>query len=512
MGIIKLTSCLTLLVTLSITTAISAPGPTPGGTLNVGSWNEPRSLSPTSMASDSQGDEVGGNVYDDLVRYDVPSSTFVPELATEWRIESPTSWVFKLRQGVQFQKGYGEMTANDVAFMINYIIDNHRPSQSYYNFVTKVDVVDRYTVRVTLQQPYSPLLAIMASGQGGFVISQKAFQEKGETAYARSPVGTGPFYVDSWTAGDRIVLRRSDNYWRKGRPLLDGFIWRVVPDEIARENLLLAGEVDFDDLPVFQHLPKLLTNDKVVVDRVPGWNWDYMTFDAAKTPFNMQAVRQAISYALDREAINQLIYYGLGHPTDTMLAPGFPCAAGAVQRYPYKGDPERARALLKSAGLPEGFDAEVITGAKDNLRRELQVITNQLQRVGIRLHIAQLDEATYTARVRGHSDFQAEMDDISAIGPDPDAFLFQFYDSIGVRMHHHSSAATDATLAQGRALPVGPERCQLYTKLANQLVDQAYYVYIVNAPRVRVYSTRVKGYYNHPMDIFMRFDNVWLSH
>lgn len=498
-------------VVVLVNTAASAPSPKRGGTLTIGSWNEPRTLGLTNWASDVVAAQLSQNIYNSLVRFDPSTGKYMPELATEWRQESPTSWIFLLRRGVQFHKGYGEMTADDVAFTVNHIVQNSRPSRIFYSFVKELQVVDRYTVRVVLERAFTPLLAVMAAGHGGSVQSRKAWEEKGETDIARDPVGTGPFFVERWVAGDRIVLRRFDQYWRRDRPYLDQIVWRVIPDPIARENLLLTGEIDFNDIPVFERLPRLRQNPNLVVDQVTGWNWDYMTFDVAKPPFDKKAVRQAISYALDREAINRLVYFQFGTPTDSMLPQRFPCAIPELQRFPYKGDVARARALLAEAGLPGGFEAEVITGSKEHLRRELQIIANQLKRVGIRLRIVQLDEATYTRRIRGATDFQIEMSDITVIGPDPDAVLFVFYHSTGVRQHNHASAAIDEMLATGRALTVGQERCSHYQKLVRQLIEESYYVYVANAPRFRVYQKSVQGFKNHPMDVIMTFEDTWLN-
>lgn len=489
----------------------SAGNPKSGGTLTIAAWNEPRTLGITNRASDVVAAQVSSNICNTLVRYDLKTQSFVPELAESWEQKDPLTWVFKLRQGVQFHKGYGEMTAEDVAFYVNHIIDNKGATQYYYSFVKNAQVIDKYTVQYNLSQPSTPFLGLSTAGQGGEVQSKKAWQEKGEAAISRDPVGTGPFYVDRWTAGDRIILKKFDKYWRQGRPHLDQIVWRIVPDPIVRENLLKTGEVDFVDVPEFKDLDELKKDPKLTIDNVAGWNWDYMTFDMAKTPFNKQEVRQAISYALDRRALSDAVYYGWGTPTDTMLPGGLAAAGPALMFYPERGDQNKAKQLLASAGFPNGFDAEVITGSKENLRRELQIIVDQLAKVGIRLKITQLDEATYTKRIRGATDFQIEMSDITLVGPDADAPLYLFYHSTGVRNHNHKDPEIDSLLEGGRRLADGPARTKYYQDLAKRLVETAYYIYMANAPKPRVHVAALKGFVAHPMEIIFTFENAWLD-
>ena len=482
-----------------------------GGTLTIAAWNEPRTLGLTNWASDVVSSQIAQNVYNSLARYDAKTQTFRPELAESWELKDPQTWVFKLRKDVQFHKGYGAMSAEDVAFTVNHIIENKGPSLYYYSFVKNVEAVDAHTVQFNLTRPHTPFLALVGAGQGALVQSKRAWQEKGEAGIARDPVGTGPFWVEKWTAGDRIVLKKHDKYWRTGRPYLDGIVWRIVPDPIVRQNLLKTGEADFVDVPEFKDLESLKSDGRFVVNSVAGWNWDYMTFDMAKAPFDKKEVRQAISYALDRRALVDAVYFGWGTPTDNMYPTGSPGSGSNFLVYPERGDQAKAKQLLAAAGYPNGFAAEIITGSKEHLRRELQIIVDQLSKVGIKLTITQLDEATYTKRIRGATDFQIEFSDITLIGPDPDAPTYLFYHSSGVRNHNHKDPQIDQALDDGRKMEIGEKRNAHYQDLGKRLVETAYYIYTANAHKPRVHVAALKGFINHPMDIIMTFEDSWLD-
>lgn len=489
----------------------SAQEPVSGGTLRVAIYSEPPGLNFQTFTG-IPAYQLSRSIYDTLARWNPATGEYEPALATAWEQESPTSWLFTLRQGVQFHRGYGEMTAEDVAFSYNNIIENNLGQSWAMAFIDHVEVVDDYTVRFVLESPFATFFANAIGGPLG-VLSLAAYEELGPEAFARNPVGTGPFAVASWISGDRIVLERNTEYWREGLPYLDGLEFRIVPDPFVRLSLLRTGEIDITDAPDYRELPFLLEEPGIEVVSTSGWGWDYLSFNTTLEPGNDPLVRQALSYAIDREQLVQAVYSGYADPTDTPIPPDFPAGRQGMWRYPATADPDKARELLAEAGYPDGVTLSVITYDAENLRRELQIIADQARRAGIDLEITQADRPTYNQAVNsvgGDMPYNIEMGNISLIGPDEDTALYTFQYTGNLRWHGWDDPEKDALLDQARAESDRSGRNELYELITEKMLNDQPYVFTVMPNIVRVMSDRVEGFSLDPKDWDLRFDQTWL--
>jgi peptide/nickel transport system substrate-binding protein len=185
---------------------------------------EPSFMNPILVASDRNFAKVSWQVFDSLLAYDYGARRLAPQLATSWRQVNPTTWEFKLREGVQFHRGYGELTAADVEFMVNYVVDSNKPLKFLYFFVKGAKATGKYTVQYSLTQPFAPFLVTTVRDRAGMIVSKKAYQEMGEEAFSRNPVGTGPFELSGWKEGAEIALRRFSRYWQQPGPMCAGRI------------------------------------------------------------------------------------------------------------------------------------------------------------------------------------------------------------------------------------------------------------------------------------------------
>jgi ABC-type transport system substrate-binding protein len=177
-----------------------------------------------------------------------------------------------------------------------------------------------------------------------------------------------------------------------------------------------------------------------------------------------------------------------------------------------RGDLAKARDLLSKAGYGDGFSADLVVKGKDSILREAQIIADQLAKVNIKLTITPLDNATFVARTYKKNDFQMGISSTALIGPDPDASTMTFYHSkTGVAYYAHDDAAVDGLLEQGQGMTLGDERNSHYLNLGKRLVDDSFYIYLVNAPVARAMSTSVKGFKVHPLDQKMTFMTTWLE-
>jgi peptide/nickel transport system substrate-binding protein len=273
--------------------------PKMGGTLRAAISADPVNLDPhlTSAHSTYQ---VLENVYNHLVGLD-DGLQVIPELAESWTVsEDMLTYTFKLRQGVTFHNGR-ELTAEDVVYSYERIRNPETQSGAAYLLepVDTISAPDPQTVVITTKEIYAPLLTKLAT-QGTAIVPR---EEVEAGTLAEKPVGTGPFVFVDFVPADRVTLRRNDNYWEEGLPYLDEIIYRPIPDEIVKQTNLETQNVDWVDNVPAQDANQLVESPDFVVESVPANTYNYLGMNTTREPLNDKRVRQAISYALDREEI-----------------------------------------------------------------------------------------------------------------------------------------------------------------------------------------------------------------
>ncbi len=347
------------------------------------------------LRTDNSAGIVMRNIFDVLSRPDYANKTMVPELATEWNRPDALTWRFKLREGVKWHKGFGEFTAEDVVYSWQACLAESCFQRSTALFpVQSVRAEGKYVVEVKMIQPFGAFPGITL-GYGGNIMCKAAREEMGES-YNLYPIGTGPFQVDEATSNE-IILASNPDYWMPGLPKLDRIVFRAIPDSLVRMQSLERGELDFISQPDTKDVAEIKANEDLVFSSTPGWGWDYQQFCMKGNdgmPFQDKRVRQAISYAIDREAIVQEIYNGEAQVTDNTIPPGFMAHKDGPQRYPKNGDLDKARALMAEAGVA-GYEVEVICSDKDWLRRELELVAAMVSQIGITYKIRNMDIGSF---------------------------------------------------------------------------------------------------------------------
>lgn len=494
-----------------------------GGTVRIGVSSEAAVLNPFFGSGDVNNMQLVGNVFNTLVNID-RNGNFVPELATSWWQPDPLTWRFNLREGVQFHKDYGELTADDVAWTVNTIIQEKKPQSFLFGSVKGAEVLDKYLVQYNLSAPFGPFLAT-AIRQGSNVISKKAYTEKGEAAFGRDPVGTGPFEFVEWKSGDHITLKKFDKYWREGKPFLDELVWRPIPDTLVKQTMLRTGELDIIDRPLYKDIGTLSEEKSIRVDSIPGWNWDYLAFrvrpDAtndvnAPTEKGMK-LRQAISYAIDRQQIAKEIYYGYATPTDIPFPPGFLGRTGEDpgHYYPMNGDLDKAKQLLNEAGYPNGFEISCITSDKQNLRQELELVQAQLKRVGITLSIQTLDMAGFITKWDREGSYEMLDEDITVMTPDPDATIYWFYHEGSWTYPNNFNPDVDKLLEGERQSSDPEERKRLLRQILDMVIPGSkavdpFQVYLVHVQVINILNRKIVNFQPQPDETKFMFEDVML--
>lgn len=367
-----------------------------GGTVIYAAGADPDSLDPANAESNPS-EAVNRMMYENLARFD-EKLRIVPGLATDWKVSSDgLTWTFHLRKGVKFHDGT-PFNAEAVKVFIERMIGPEKPSRAglYTPFVNTVEVVDEFTVKINLKAPFAFFLNNLAHSASG-IISPTALKTYGKDI-ARRPVGTGPFKFVEWVHGDHLTMVRNDEYWG-GKPYLDKITVKTVKEDSARVMMLQSGDAHLIVRIPAEDIPRLEKDPNIKLDSTETLRVLYLGFNCAKKPFTDVRVRQAISYAIDKESIVKNIYQGRALVASGMVAP---LTTGYVplQGIPY--DPEKAKKLLAEAGFPKGLKAKLWSphGRYPKDFEMAQAIQQQLKKVGVECSLDTMEWAAYLAALR----------------------------------------------------------------------------------------------------------------
>jgi peptide/nickel transport system substrate-binding protein len=377
---------------LLATALVVAPGLTgaQAADLVVGFSQEPYTLDPANHRN--RGTEtVIRNLYDGLVTRDA-NMLVVPEIAESITQVSPTIYDFKIRSGVKFHDGT-EMTAQDVKFTLDRITQDGgmgggetSPRQSLMGPVASVELIDEYTVRINLSEPWPILPAMLPNQQ---IVSQAFVEAMGNDGMATAENGTGPFRLVEWRKGDAIIMERFEDYYGGspdiepvGKACVDRVIFKIIPESSSRVAALLAGDVHIiDELPTFS-IAQVEANEGTEVMTVNGTRSFFIAMNNQGEIFDDVLVRQAVAHALDKDLIIDKILNGNAARIEGILSPD---AFGSSDLPVYEYDPEKTRAMLAEAGFPDGIE---VTLDVDGANKEIaEAVASVLTNSGIRVSV-----------------------------------------------------------------------------------------------------------------------------
>ena len=359
---------------------------------------EPPHLDPTSAAAGAIDSVLYSNVFEGLTRFDSDGAV-IPGLAKSWKIsEDGLTYTFTLNDGVTFHDGT-TMDAEDVKFTLDRINadDSANAQKALYSAISDVTVVDPLTVKVTLSEPNGNMLFNLAWGDAVIVAPESVEGIK------QTPVGTGAFKFDSWTQGDKIEISRFDDYW--GTPAkLSKATFKFISDPTAAFSAMMAEDIDvFSGFPAPENLPQFEADPRfqVLVGSTEGET--IMAMNNKQPPFDDPKVREAVTHAVDRQAIIDGAMFGYGTPIGTHFAPHNPDYVDLTGMSAY--DPEKSVALLAEAGLEQGFETTLFLPPPSYARRGGEIIAAQLAEVGIKAEITNVEWAQWLESVFNGKNF-----------------------------------------------------------------------------------------------------------
>ena len=330
-------------------------------------------------------------MYDTLVVRDVETGEIKPSLAESWEILDDTTYKFKIREGVKFHDG-SELTLEDVKWSL----DRARNSAKVKQFVEAISEVEiseeDHSVIVKTAYPYAPMLGNLSGVQPS--ILSKAHCEKLEAEgkeYQDAPMGTGPMKYKSWTPNNDFVVERFDDYWGE-KAVATTVTFKVILEEAARTIALQAGDVDMLDLVPSIDVDRILEDDKFTTIVQPSPSVTYVSWNMTKEPYNNVKVRQALSYATNKQDIIDVVAEGKGVAINTIYSPLVDGYDADLNLYPY--DVEKAKQLMTEAGYPDGFEG-ILDISSDASSRIAQSLQAQWGEIGVTLDINLMEWGAY---------------------------------------------------------------------------------------------------------------------
>ena len=505
--------------------------PKRGGILRVRGFDPPNFDPQLTVAGFTQ--STVSFVYSKLLRHkvggDVPPGTFIlePDVAERWEELDDTTYIFHLRKGVKWHNkppvNGRELVAEDVKFSFDRFLTEKGNADRYLlDSVDRVEVVDRYTVKFFLKEPYVWFLNVLAYPRGMWIIAPEVVQQFGDVKKAEAVIGTGPFILERYEPNVKTIFKRNPDYFRDGQPYVDGVEWLVIPDESTGLAMYRTGQLDCG--PGINWAVRQQDLESLKKSHPHLRYQDYLSQSGSvinmrtdMPPFNDVRVRRAISHAIDRQALIEAVW-GRGAPTAAvsrgLVEWSVPIdQLGAGAKY-YEYDPKEARRLLAEAGFPKGFKTQltVTSGLGRDLVDDAQLVQRFLKEVGIEAELKIQEYGAYAATtVQGK--FEGLTRTPLGTTWEPDGRLYRAYASDSSRNvgHVHDPTLT-AMLKEQRRTKDMEARKKLIIDIQRYVAEQQYYVYLNSNTITTSWQPYVKNFApNHSFDYGNRAAALWLD-
>jgi len=489
--------------------------PAYGDAIVEGTIGEPSNLIPM-LASDSASHAVSGLIFNGLVKYDTDLS-ITGDLAESWDISRDGLIItFHLRKGVKWTDG-ADFAADDVLFGYRTIIDEKTPSAYKEDFlqVKKAEVLDRFTFRVTYDKPFAPAL----TSWGSLVILPRHLLEGKDITKSdmtRDPIGLGPYKLSKWVSGQELLLESNKDYFA-GRPYLDHYIYKVIPDPATMFLELKTGGIDMMGLTPIQYTKQTDTaffRKNYRKYRFPAFQYTHLAFNQKHPWFSDKRVRQAIAFGIDKKEIVDVVLFGLGSPATGPYVPNTWPYNPDVKKYEY--NPELARQLLREAGWQDTdgdgivdkdgkpFHFTILTNAGNALRKNTATIIQwRLEKIGIKVDIRTVEWSTFINQFIDKKRFEAVLLGWS-IGLDADQYDIWHSSKTKekeLNFISFSNSEVDELLEKGRRTFDLEKRKKAYFRIQEILADEVPYIFLYVPDATPIVHARIRGITPTPIGI-----------
>lgn len=321
----------------------------------------------------------------------------VPVLAESYEANGEaTEFTFKLREGIKFHDG-ADFNAEAVKANVDRLAnpENGLKRHSLFAIVDHTEVIDEYNVKVVLKEPFGAMINNFAH-PAAMMHSPKALEEFGKEV-SRNPVGTGPFVFEEWVSGSHLKMVKNENYWKPGYPKVDSITFKPVKENGSRIAMLQTKEADFIYPVPAEQIEAINGKDGVVIETEPSIIVRYLAMNTNKEPFNDVKVRQAINYAINKEAFAKVVYGGYMEEMDSIIAPN--TQFYSKQENTYDFNLEKAKELMKEAGYEDGFETEIWSNNSSGTIKGMEFLQQQLAQIGIKANLVPMESGTRLERI-----------------------------------------------------------------------------------------------------------------
>lgn len=500
MKVFRVVAALGLLLSLSLAAA--------QGTLIIAQGTDPAKLDPHDV-TDSPSATVTSHIFETLFEL-TADGEIVPHLVESYTVsEDGLTWTLSLRSGITFHDGT-PFNAEAVKVNLDRFLDpaNGFAFRFLLSRIVNVEVLDELTVELTLDAPFAPLLAHMTHSSTAMI--SPAVLASGVDV-SENPVGTGPFEFVSWNRGERVTLRRNDNYWGE-KPGVEGVVFLNVPESTTRMALVESGEAHVAVRVPPQDIARLDALPDVTVENVSSVRTIYIYFNHTKAPFTDVRVRRAINHAVDKEEIAEFVLGGAVRVSDAPVSPG---VFGYAPVGSYEYNPELARQLLAEAG--QSNLSAVLHCPTGRYLQDIQIceaIQSQLAEVGVTVQIETLEWTSYlefTNRPASENTVQMAMLGWGTVTGDADYGLYALFHTsqhvpAGSNRAFYSNALVDELLDTARSISDNSLREQLYRDAMEIIWNDAAWLFLHSETQLVAVRDNVEGLIIHPTERVLAFN------
>lgn len=510
MSIKKGTNILLLCLIVAISFGEVLLAETPKDVLVVAQIAEPKSLDPQAVTAVNDF-RILMNVYDGLVKYKTGTLSVEPSLATSWKISrNGLNYTFKLRKGVTFHDG-NPFDAEAVKFNFDRMLKEDHPYADtgpfplafFFSAIDEVKVIDTYTVRFVLKEPFAPLLSNLAYPTG-LIVSPEAVKTYGK-GYGRNPSGTGPFKFREWKGNQHVIVDRNENYWN-GKPNLKSVVFRPIVDANTRVAEMLSRGVDLIVEVPPDNVETFSSDSRFKLYEQAGPHLWFLILNAKEGPFKSKKVRQAVNYAINKKALVENVLRN----TATIATGPTPAAFSwaynkSLKPYPY--NPRKARQLIKEAGFEGATITFYVTEGGSGMLDPVSMgtaIQADLKAVGLNVEIETYEWNTFLGKVNPGLEGKADMAEMAWMTNDPDTLPFlalrtaAWPDKGGFNSGYYSNPKVDKLLESARKSTSIKTRARLYKQMQKIVYDDSPWAFIANWKQNAVAGNNVKNFKLEP--------------
>ena len=470
------------------------------------------SLDP-ARATDGESFKVTQNIFETLLNFGEQDTTINEGLATKWEpSEDGLTYTFTLREGVKFHDGT-DFNAEAVVKNFERWANGTEDQFPYYasmfggfkadegHVIESVTAEGDTTVVFTLKRPQSPFLKNIAMSPFA-IASPTAFEASGDK-FGDNPVGTGPFTFAEWKKNDSITIDKNADYWDKDLPKLDKVIFRAIPDNSARLNALSTNEIDLADGINPTDTKTVTDNAKLQLFERPSMNVGYLGLTNTRPPFDDVKVRQAINHAIDKQSIIDAFFNGGAEIAKNPMPPSISGYNDDIAGYEF--DPEKAKALLKEAGLEDGFEMElwampVPRPYMPDGTKVAEVIQKNLADIGIKAKIVSYEWATYLEKTK-NGEADAFMLGWTGDNGDADNFLYTLLDKDNIGSNNYAYYSNDEVhdiLINAQSEVDEDKRNELYAQAQEIIFEEAPWVPLAHSTPLLAGNADLVNFTPHP--------------